>query len=338
MNVEQILTDELRVVASSVDAPPAPPTGELIREAERARRRARLTRVAALGAVAAAVVAAIVIGNQVGRPSSAPEPAPPSPSYYASGVPYVLQGILYIDHKAQPGQWSYSTTTGEYTAAVAFEPAMQVKILHDGEVIATLDQVYSGVTFSPDGNVIAWVTADDGTLVVRDLAAGRELGRAALHLPVPPNGEGGVTLHGVQQNGTVYYFIGDQSWRWAPGQRQATKVAGSAVPNLEAPNLPGFPAATSLFVSPDQLWGAWLTEGGAALAVQKPNDPGSRFTITLPGTVTDPYLKWLSTTRLRLNLEPSATSAVGCDIVTRSCSLITDVDEYGAGGDGRPNR
>ena len=115
MHVEQILTDELRSVAASFDAPPPPGAG-LVRDAERAHTRTLRTRLAGTVLVAAAVVGAIVIGTQVGRPSTTPPPTnpSPSPSYYAPGVPYVLDGVLYVDHEPQPGSWAQAETVGEY--------------------------------------------------------------------------------------------------------------------------------------------------------------------------------------------------------------------------------
>src|SRR5690349_15151329 len=41
----------------------------------------------------------------------------PTPTYYADGTPYVLEGTLYIAHQAQPGFWYHADTFGTYTVA-----------------------------------------------------------------------------------------------------------------------------------------------------------------------------------------------------------------------------
>lgn len=340
MNVEQILTEELRSVAASVEAP-LPPIAGLVRDAEHARTRTLRTRLAGTVLVAAAVVGAIVIGTQVGRPSTAPPPTnpSPSPSYYASGVPYVLGGVLYIDHEPQPGQWSHAVTVGEYTTAFPRDddPLTDTAvILRNGVEVDTVSDVFHGPEFSPGATKMAWFTATryTGELVVRDLADFRDLGQ----LPVELGSPGGAQPQlRVEDDGTVFYNThyptDDLNWSWKPGGAQV-KVATS--PREDGiPNPAGFQGIrATVRLSPDHLWGAWLTDrdGGTlaadedpgGLTVQKPGEPDSRFTIPVAG-VTGPgsMALWDSPTRLTI----LGDSEVSCDVAERWCRDATEPEE-----------
>ena len=322
MNLEQTLTDELRTIAAAAQAPPPPAPETLVRAAGRARRRTLATRVGATGLVAAAVVAAIVLGSQVGRPHAAPSPAKPTPSYAAPGVPYLFDGGLYVDHRRQPGEWFTVQSFGDHTIALAADST--ATILRDGHEVMHVDGVVQAVSLSFDGTKAAWLVDDGpghGILVVRDLASSRELGR--LRFAIDPAAGFSLT---VRNDGTAYYDAGNRSWRWVPG-------SAAPVPSEQQPSqLPEHPAGfdgvpAPVRLSPDHLWGAWLTgPDGAApadpeghqlgLTVQRPGDPRSRFTIPVPpGSDVAPIPFWLSPTTINL----TGQDQLLCDIVARTC-------------------
>ena len=83
-------------------------------------------------------------------------------------------------------------------------------------------------------------------------------------------------------------------------------------------------------LSPDHLWGAWITgadggtapdvEGGAlGVTVQKPDQPESRFTMPVPpGVEVAPIAFWDSPTVVVLN----GPTGARCDIVKRTCRIV----------------
>lgn len=332
MNVEQILSDELRSVATSIEAPP-PPVAGLVRDAERARTRTLRTRLAGTVLVAAAVVGAIVIGTQVGRPSTAPPPTnpSPSPSYYAPGVPYVLDGVLYIDHEPQPGSWAQAETVGEYTVALRHTDSLLTAVgMRDGEELFTVPNVITSPAISQSGNLVATIELPGGVsggprfLVVRDLAEVSTLGR--LELSSPAGVDAGGAIGRLEPDGTVLYTPDERAWwSWKPGgsPTPADEPSGETVVN--PPGFPGIDAWVQL--SPDHLWGAWLTDARGnpmspdlspeGVTLQKPGAPDSRFTIPFPNTTElEPFLSWESATELAVIGVPTD---VRCDIVTRQC-------------------
>jgi hypothetical protein len=328
MNVEQTLTDELRVVAD-LQAPPPPSVAEVSRMADHERGRARRTRLAVAGLVAAAVVAAVVVGTQVGHPSSAPQPMEPSPSYYADGVPYYDHGGLYIDHQRQPGEWFSVESAGEYSVAVAADQTAE--ILHDGKQVMQIDGFVHQAALSFDGTKAAWIAADGqdkGVLVVRDLVASRDLGR--LPLVLKPKGDQGIGLSlGIRNDGTAYYQVNDQQWRWQPGA--GAPVRARQMPNTVQTHPAGFDGvAAPVRLSPDHLWGAWVTdpdgpeladtEGKAlGVTVQKPGDPGSRFTMPRPtGLDLPPIVFWDTPTELTF----AGPENLRCNIADRGCRVL----------------
>jgi hypothetical protein len=332
MNVEQTLTDELQTVASTVAAPPPPAVTALVRRAERQRTRARVTRSGGTVLVAAAVVAAVVIGSQIGRPTTAPPPANPSPSYYAAGVPYIDEGTLYIGHKPQPGTWIFAESVGAFTAAQRADQS--TVILRDGVEVERIDGLVYVLRLSPDGTKAAWIVAtgpDAGVLVVRDLVDARELGR--LPLVLHPNGDEGLGFSlTVTAKGKVFYDLNDTSWSWTPGGGAPTKTEQPG----NDPGPAGFASPTdfagidaSVRLSPDHLWGAWLTTGSRRqVNVQKPGDSGSRFTIALPDGIRGGPVQWESPTVALVFAEQATEDGrqriVACDIVTRKCNDATD--------------
>lgn len=252
-----------------------------------------------------------------------------TPSYYASGVPYVYKSKLYIDHSAQPGTWIEAETGGEYTAAT--KPGKKyatMVILRDGSPVATVADLVSGPKFSPDGTKLAWVTLaahDAGTLVVRDLTRFRDLGQ--LPILVRPHGAEGISVGlTIQNDGTVHYELHHKSWSWKP----AGKPIRSKSPDSSVQNPLGFgEVEASVRLSPDHLWGVWVSRTSNRLDVQKPADPGSRFSIALPGgTGREGLVQWESPTlALVFTLKPAKGGQqriIACDVVARTCKDATD--------------
>ena len=335
MNAEQTLVDELRAVASSLQPPPAP-VEVLVRRAERVRSRRRLAVTS--GLAAAAVVAAVVVVAQPGRESSSPSPiAPsPSPSYYAPGAPYVDDGVLYIDHRAQPGTWLEAKTSDDTTVAIRDDGRRETAVVLRGSIqIYQVWEFHSAPALSPRGTLLAWImpTEDGATLVVRDLDKGRELGRVLVG-GAAPVAERSVAVDAVYEDGTTYYRASGRSWSWRPGgEPKADQTPPEPFPH------PGFPGEAKAVLSPDQLWGAWLagdpvpaddTEVYALLAVQKPGDPSSRFTLTLPDAVGTAVVSWDTPTSVAVTVPPEGRTGPGplylCDIVDRRCLDAEDVE------------
>jgi hypothetical protein len=339
MNVEQILTDELRIVAAGTPSPPPPDLSDLVGSAGRARRRSLTVRVGGAILVAAAVVAAIVLGTQLGRPNASPQPAEPTPSYYAPGVPYWYDGGLYIGHRRQPGSWGEVHSAGQFTVALGADQT--AVILRDGVQVDKLEGPVDAVRLSPDGTKAAWIAStgsDAGVLVVRDLVLSRDLGRLPLVLKPKNDVEGlGFSLV-VEDNSVTFYSINGVPWKWTPGrgtpahtrqQPNDTTIAGFADPA-------DFDVDMPVRLSPDHLWGGWLTDrhgqvvtvtGDTApvrdgVTVQKPKDPGSRFTIALPAGANGVSMSWDSPTTMIVQVPigtSSAADVLECDIVTRTC-------------------
>lgn len=328
MNLEQTLTDELRSIAATTQAPPPPALGDLVRGATRARRRAVASRLGAVGLVAAAVVAAIVLGSQIGRPNATPSPAKPTPSYYAPGVPYVYAGKLYVGHEATSGNWYAAQSGGHFTVAQATDTS--AAILRDGVRVEKIPGPVYAIGLSADGTKAAWIQGTDtegGVLVVRDLPGSRDLGRLPLRLP--PTARVVNLPLAIADDGTAYYQVAG-SWKWNPAAGTPVHVGHESVASPENP-APGF-AGIGAFVrlSPDHLWGAWVTDRrgheirdldvgkAVAVTVQRPNDPGSRFSIPLPpGVQLDATVAyWQSPTVVTMPVSPGH---VQCDIVARRC-------------------
>jgi len=327
MNVEQTLTDELQVV-TGFQTPPPPSIADLGRMARHEHGHARRKQLGGLALVAAAAAAAVVIGIQGGRPNAAPSPVHPSPSYYAPGVPYWQAGHLYIDHERQLGDWSYAMTFGEYTLAVASDQTGE--ILRDGVQVLRIDGPILTSSLSDDGTKAVWVIAkgkQNGVLVARDLVGGREIGRLPLALPAHGN-QGPDVSAWIDRSSVVHYRVDDQGWSWEPGHDPAPEE----YVDQELPPSTGFDEADGrATLSPDHLWGAWLTDQDGHLTdtgpydgvtVQKPGDPESRFTIPLPGPTDSGFLLWTSPTRLAYG----GYGYAACDIAERWCKDYSKTD------------
>jgi hypothetical protein len=282
-----------------------------------------------LGAITvfAFAVSACAGGNSA---NTTPDQATPSLSYDARGVPYVYKGKLYINHKAQPGSWVGAKTAGGYTAATRFENdlGLTMVILRDGKELETVPGVVSGPEFSPDDTKLAWVTLADhdaGTLVVHDLTTFRVLGQ--LSITVQPDGDKGISVPlEIDNDATAYYELRHESWSWKPG---GTPTRAEAPGCCEVHNPEGFSEVkASVALSPDHLWGAWVSTGLRSLSVQKPGDPSSKFTIALPaGTGPGGFVQWDSPTVALVFMSEATKDGrqqIGaCDIGTRKCTDAT---------------
>lgn len=355
MNVEQTLTDELDAVARSFEAPPPPATRRLVDQAQRSRRRVRL-RLATTLVAAAAVIAAIVAGTQLGRPNAAPSPTHPTPTRVDGQLPtgapprlpYVLHQHLYVDGKAQPGLWSGVTTAGHTT--LAFTGGHdgndgQPVLFHDGVAVAPLPARgvdAQSVRLSPLGTKVAWTEYDNDSahLVVRDMETGRELGRLSVDRETfahdGAENEGWENVQSVADDGTVTYGSVVVVHTWKPG---SAPVDHDPVGYQQTPE--GYPHRANLVVeSPDAAWGAWQTDrhgdpdpptgdDGAlvfdGVTVQRPGQPGSRFTFAMPdGTTEVRQLVWETPADILVLvvgavLDGLPEELVRCDVVKRTC-------------------
>jgi hypothetical protein len=318
------LTDELQVV-TGFQTPPPPSIADLGRMARRERGRSRRKQLGGFALAAAAVAAAVVIGIHVGRPDAAPGPVHP---YYAPGVPYVQDGTLYIDHERQPGEWTYAVSFGDHTLAVATDQTGE--ILRDGVQVLRIDGPILTSSLSDDGTKAVWVISkgkQSGVLVARDLVGGRETGRLPLALPAHGN-QGPDVSAWIDDSGVVHYRIDARGWSWEPGHDPAPEQ----YVDQELPQTTGFAEANGRAVlSPDQLWGAWMTDRNGqltdtgpftGLTVQKPGDPDSRFTIPLPGATDSGAILWRSPTRLAYGVADYQL----CDIAERWCKDYSKTD------------
>lgn len=254
--------------------------------------------------------------------TTSPTRAPSTVTYYAAGTPYEYKGQLYIAHKVQPGSWSTVQTAGAYTAAQREEPdgSFTLVILRDGKVIETERGLYGGPVFSSRGTKLAWViqsSHDAGSLVVADVSNPARLlvlGRLSISLR-PQDGEGISVGVSPSDSGSVIYELGPRSWQWTPGGKPVrTSAAGGEISVQPT----GFSGVSALVVlSPDHLWGAWY--GPHTVTVQKPEDPASRFKISLPAGAHEdaPFVEWESPTVLT----DAGTRAFICDITIRTCRV-----------------
>jgi hypothetical protein len=352
MNVEQTLTQELETVARSFDAPPPPAVAALTQAAERTRTRTRFRGAVITLAAAAAVVGAVVAGGQLGGPDSAPSPTHPTPTH-AEGqlptgppprLPYILQQHLYIDGKAQPGLWSWVTTAGRTTMALPDETGEQVVLFHDGVEVARLPRTVDteAIRLSPLGTKVAWSEHDNDSahLVVRDMETARELGRLAVDRATfvhdGDENEGWENVQEVADDGTVTYGGVLVVHTWKPG---TAPVDHDPTSYLQGPQ--GYPnRAYAVTESPDGTWGAWASdrrgdpdpaigEDGAlvfdGVTVQRPGEPGSRFTFGMPsGTTEVRQVIWESSTDLLVLvvgdvLDGLPQQYLRCNVVQRTC-------------------
>jgi hypothetical protein len=354
MNVEQTLTDELRVVADTVAAPPPPAVAALVHEADRARTRSRVRWAATTVLAAAAVVAAIVIGSQVGRPNASPSPLPQPtelPTSLPTGAPpaiaFVKNDRLYVDDRVQPGSWVSVVNRGR-TAIGYLDDANDLTgtmvLFRDGsEVVRVPHASVQGTVVSPSGVKVAWVERDGSAwyLVVYDLGIRDEQGR----LPVDAHAVGHVgqeteaweSLTTVDDTGEVTWGGVLKRHLWTPG----------SAPKDTAPEVPRGTGSTAypvdeglVTVSPDGAWGAWTTdhtgefEQGSTdipdqykveVTVQKPGRPASAIHFQLPRNSNASGIDWETDTAFLVTVfeDPTGISwhYVRCLVATGKCEV-----------------
>lgn len=353
MNLEKTLAAELVAVARGVDAPPPPAVAELVRDAGRRRTRSRLRFAATSVLVAAAVVAAVVLGSQVGRPSATPGPTHPSSPPTTTATPAPLPTgepprIAYVGaghHLHLPsgapigGTWWSAVTHDGYTVAVRPGGKMhrgQPVLFRDGVETDLLRDAAVDAIFSPDGRKLAWVeqSGSSAYLVVYDLRLQREQGR----LPIDPNvvasdNEAEENVVTVDDSGTVTYGSMVGWYRWTPGG--ARVALGRPTHATLLPT--GFPQdAEAVVLSPGGRFGAWVTDQNGqvrrgdraphdGVTVQQPGQPGTRFTIALPGGNDAGTIAWESATDLLVSVpaDPDLNSVtfLRCHVATRACEV-----------------
>ncbi len=293
-------------------------------------RPGRTPLVALVLAVAVVVVTATSL--HLGRSDA--EPKAPSraerPSGLAVGraprVPYLIGAGLYVHGHSLPGRWSLVSTAGPSTTGLRTiddENDLAV-ILRSGLVVRTLPEARgAAAVLSPNGNKAAWteVSEDDhsASVVLHDLDWGHETGR----LPLDPtlltvDGPRMLFVISVDNDGTVLYGNATERYTWKPGSAPVESPA----PGPDAAAYPGFPRGSfPIWLSPDEAWGAWLTDGG--VTVQRPHRPATRFTIGLPAGDHAGSLTWESGTDLLVAVDDprlsSPASYLRCSIDSRSC-------------------
>jgi hypothetical protein len=346
MNVEQTLTDELRVVADTVTAPPPPAVTALVQQAAGARTRSRVRWAATTFLAAAAVVAAVVVGNQWGRTDSTPQPvgptptATPTPETFPTGNPLATfvdeRGTLYVAGVAEAGSWSGATTEGDLTLGFSGAPAaVEVTVFIGTEPVGTIDRTddSDNVKVSPDRRTIAWVRPEGtvGSIVVARVSPNgiRELGRLTVAtLLLGNDDERKERLMAVADDGTVTYggVLGGHAWTPGSAPRSADISSYEYGPR-------GFPChGQEVVLNPSGTWGAWLaapagTSNGfaqfTAVGFQQTDRPETRTRIAMPRTDADLRgLYWESDTDVVLTVfDPTTTYVhyVRCNVVDRAC-------------------
>jgi len=343
MNLEQIITEELRDVGAAVRPPAPPDPALLVRRAEQVRVRTLVRSSATVVLAAAAVLAIIVLGAHLGNPKAAPPPLPQPtelPTGSAAAIPYQKDGVLYAGGVAVTGGTLNTVLeAGHYLVAeLTNGSSSTLVIFRDGTEVGRLEHASrSNPTLSQDGTKLGYVERIGSVymLVSRDLDADRELGR----LTVDPStfgiqGEatvGSLSIGPVGNDGTIHYDT-DASYAWAPGGSPSAEPTSPEVPDI--PGYPEFMIAEQL--NPDQTWGAWLApeDGGpsiedgaraAYLRAQQPHRPDTRVSITLPADAKATNLRWETETDVLVFVDDDATGEhwhfLRCSITTKRCEV-----------------
>lgn len=217
MNIEQMLEQELHVVADEL-AVPRPPIDRLVREGTTTRNRRR-TYVAGLAAAAVAVVVtglALADGDlradDEGPSSPGPSPSPTRvldenlglPTGEAPSIPYIVDEKLFVGGERVPGLWEYlpETQIGGNTVAT-WSPEKEGWLLVENGQVQNLQVDRGAPKLSPDGRfLVNFVGAD---LVLRDLVDDQEVGRTRIKDELDADGEYAVIPRGVDNAGRVFY-------------------------------------------------------------------------------------------------------------------------------------
>ena len=343
MNIEQIITDELREVGATIRPPAAPDPAVLVQKAEQARVRTLVRSGASVVLAAAAVLAIILLGAHLGNPKAAP-PELPQPTGLTTGaapaIPYQDGVHVYAGGAVVPGgSVEYFGEAGHYRVAeLGDSSTMVLVVFRDGDEVERLPgPARATPVLSEDGSKLAYLEHVGSTyvLVSRDLDSSRDLGRLELDPSTfGRQGEaaiGSLIIDLVEADGTVHYET-DRSYAWKPGG--TPKVETTITGAHDITGYPEFMLPTSL--NPDQTWGAWLApadgapsleEGGRAvyLRAQQANRPDTLVSITLPPDVKATNLRWETETDVLVVVDDDATGEhwhfLRCSITTKHCEL-----------------
>jgi hypothetical protein len=225
-------------------------------------------------------------------------------------IPFIVGETLYVLGEPVRGQWWDVETVQGTTVAVRAVPPIGKPVLFDPDFKPThlLDDDVGAAVLSPEGTKLAWIeqVGSSALVVIYDVKAGRELGRAAFDPALVHNEDGTqVGIRELDDDGTVVYGGKLGFTRWRPGGPAMTVQNAYA----DAP-VDGFPVGPlELHRNGDGNWGAWLSDrdGAAspttatgkrrifdAVTFQDPSAPTSRFTIPLPQGYEVRTLAWES--------------------------------------------
>lgn len=357
-NIGPALTQELALVAGSVQAPPAPAVADLVHRAEHGVRRNR-RRKATAGSllVAAAVAGAVLAGSRIGDPDAAPPPAPqPTETPGVFGVEAPIRtwvdryGRLHLAGATfDDAIYANAQTTDDLTTAATGEyDGGDTAVFLGTTRVGTLPKVYeSDLPVSPDARTIAYTEFGNATrtkvsiVVVRVSPDGiTELGR----LPVGSfwAGSGSETrqrLFRVTDDGTVTYGgnTGRDGYTWTPGSEPRPADTGAFTGTPE-----GFPSVNlgnalgQITLNRQGTWGAWPTDVApgsdpdsptfTGLTVQRPGEVASRWSFDFADDYAYVNLVfWETETTVILYADrrpPGQTSDgdyVRCDVVKHRC-------------------
>jgi len=215
MNIEQLLEQELHVVANGLDVPVAP-MADLVREGERVRNRIRVYAAGLVAAAVALVVTGLALANSDPR-AEGPGPSTTSPSPTrvldenlgfptgeAPSIPYIVDEKLFVGGERVPGLWEYlpETQIGGNTVAT-WSPEKEGWLLVENGQVQNLQVDRGAAKLSPDGRFLVHCVGAD--LVLRDLVDDREVGRTRIKDELDADGEYAVIPRGVDNAGRVFY-------------------------------------------------------------------------------------------------------------------------------------
>jgi hypothetical protein len=352
MNLEQILSDELRTVADETAAPPPPAFAALVRESRVARRREVRRRGTTAVLVAAAVLTAVVLGSRVDGPDAGPSPAPQPtsvPTALPTGAPPAIAFIegdtLYVGGQAQQGSWTAVSTRGRTSLAHLDDETRNgigtIALFRHGSLVVAIPHTQQAV-LSPAGSRAAWLEQDGSRwfAVVYDLVSDNEQGRVAVDAQdlghVGKETESWESISAVDDAGVVTWGGVLRSHTWTPG----------SAPVEWAPAAPGrtsgdFPVADGVVsLSPDGTWGAWMVdhsgeqEQGTSETpdqwtieafAQRPGDPASRIQFKLPRNTPPVDIVWETEDNILLQVSDDPTGItwhfLRCAVATRRCEV-----------------
>ena len=311
MNVENILTEELRSVGTNLRTPPPPVAMDLVRVAETRRSRTRLKASATVLIAAAAVLGAVLVSGNLGRQDTAPSPTK-QPTVLPTGEPpkisFVKDSALYVGGTRRPGTWAGVLPRRSGSLAFSENAHGTIALFRDGKEVTRVDtQTDLGPVLSPSGTKAAWIQRDgaDFSMVAYDLASGRELGRQQVGSRVlghvGEETEAWESLYEISDAGVVAYGGVLRQHLWTPG---SSPVDGTPEPTDEPT---GYPTDMYVVLSPDGPWGAWTIDRAGdqpqgttttpaqylvEVAAQKAGEPASLIQFQLPRNSNASSVDW----------------------------------------------